>query len=184
MEIVLRSVEGQGSGTLSSSPFELLSQVLFRSASASGISGSRPVSDAHSTVAVMTSRVLRMSAEELAALIKSKPAAKQLVVIDVRDEDHEGGHIAGSVNVPSDSFYIRQRELIEEYGDYERVVFHCMQSQIRGPRCASIYASQLDEQKHKAYSGTYVLTGGFLGWVYKYKDDPELLENFNPSFWD
>lgn len=95
MEIVLRSVEGQGSGTLSSSPFELLSQVLFRSASASGISGSRPVSDAHSTVAVMTSRVLRMSAEELAALIKSKPAAKQLVVIDVRDEDHEGGHIAG-----------------------------------------------------------------------------------------
>lgn len=130
--------------------------------------------------------------------------------------------------MPSDSFYIRQRELIEEYGDYERVVFHCMQSQIRGPRCASIYASQLDEQKHKAYSGTYVLTGGFLGWVYKYKDgtfvlrvcplllfarsapqgavtfcaqqvnspllflprprrreiDPELLENFNPSFWD
>jgi len=71
-----------------------------------------------------------ITAEELLPLLLASP--RRLVVIDVRDEDFEGGHIQGAINVPSREFSFRLEELVRQYASAEAVVFHCMYSQQRG----------------------------------------------------
>ena len=61
-------------------------------------------------------------------------------MLDVRDEDFRGGHIAGCLNIWSDQFHkddsvdavIRKHSL----AGYRRIVVTCMMSQQRGPFCA------------------------------------------------
>ena len=63
-----------------------------------------------------------------------------MLVVDVRDYDYTGGHIKGAVNITADEF--SQDEDVDALvqkvraGGHERVVFHCMLSQQRGPFCA------------------------------------------------
>ncbi|KAF3052894.1 hypothetical protein E8E11_011323 [Didymella keratinophila] len=60
-------------------------------------------------------------------------------VVDVRDSDHIGGHIAGSTWVPSSQLDYKTPELVRELRDKEVVVFHCALSQQRGPSAALRY---------------------------------------------
>ncbi|KAL1653112.1 Cdc25 phosphatase Ibp1 [Didymella pomorum] len=60
-------------------------------------------------------------------------------VVDVRDSDHIGGHIAGSTWVPSSTLDYKTPELVRELKDKEVVVFHCALSQQRGPSAALRY---------------------------------------------
>ncbi len=63
------------------------------------------------------------------------------LVLDVRDEDFRGGHIAGCLNIWSEEFHedasvdalIQKHSLAREYSC---VVVTCFMSQQRGPFCA------------------------------------------------
>jgi hypothetical protein len=71
---------------------------------------------------------------EVRDLILGKEAAKDYVVIDVRDSDRVGGHIVGSVNAPSTTIVENTDivvELVRTHKDTETVVFHCALSQQR-----------------------------------------------------
>ncbi len=94
---------------------------------------------------------------------------KGFVVIDVRDEDYVGGHIINSVNMPSDTF--SSARLYEDILEYDRVYFHCMYSQVRGPKCASLYSKYLEE--NKVEQTVYVLEGGYVGFKNLY---PKLIK--------
>lgn len=75
----------------------------------------------------------------------------EFTIIDVRDEDFEGGHIYGAVNLPSETFYDRKilDKMVRDWGipspEKPRtiLVFHCMKSQQRGPTCARIFSEHL-----------------------------------------
>jgi rhodanese-related sulfurtransferase len=69
----------------------------------------------------------------------SKGLPANTAVVDVRDSDHIGGHIAGSTWVPSSQLDYKTPELVRELRDKEVVVFHCALSQQRGPSAALRY---------------------------------------------
>ena len=87
--------------------------------------------------------VQRMSREHLSSLLLS-PEASKIAVIDVRGDDHVGGHIHTSTHVPSTSLDYRIPQLVRTLADKEIVIFHCALSQERGPRAAREY---MDEKK-------------------------------------
>jgi rhodanese-related sulfurtransferase len=123
----------------------------------------------------------RISRENLASLIKDKHSS--MAVIDVRDNDYIGGHIAGGTNVPSDTHDYKMPELVRTLADKETVVFHCALSQQRGPKAALRYLRERErmggkkEAEAEVVEGkegkegvkakgqtVYVLDGGFVKW--------------------
>jgi rhodanese-related sulfurtransferase len=58
---------------------------------------------------------------------------KKFQIVDVRDDDYIGGHIPGSLNIPSRQFGGRVPSLVHELKDCDAVVFTCALSQQRGP---------------------------------------------------
>lgn len=135
----------------------------------------------------------RISREDLSrAILSSPPSSSSLAVVDVRDSDYIGGHIAGSTNVPSNTLDYRTPELVRTLKDKETVVFHCALSQQRGPSAALRYLrerkrllavgneeeegtgvgkeGQGGESKNGTAGGeqkVYVLEGGFNQWQEK-----------------
>jgi rhodanese-related sulfurtransferase len=100
--------------------------------------------------------------------------ASSIVIIDVRDEDHVGGHILGSKNVPSTTLDYRMTELVRTLQSKDKVVFHCALSQVRGPSAARHYVRERQRLLPKdpatgevKKQGIYVLDGGFVKWQEK-----------------
>ena len=95
----------------------------------------------------------RMSHEQLSSILLS-PDASQVAVIDVRGDDHVGGHIHTSTHVPSTSLDYRIPQLVRTLADKQMVVFHCALSQERGPRAARRYMDEkrMDQTKREEVS--------------------------------
>jgi len=91
-------------------------------------------------------------------------AGKDYTIVDVRRDDHAGGHVKGSVQHPAQSFYDDLPGFHEQYGSVKQVVFYCQSSQGRGPRCAAWYQDYLDK-KSNANTKSYVLEGGIKAWL-------------------
>jgi Rhodanese-like domain len=89
-----------------------------------------------------------------------KDIPQHVQVVDVRDDDYEGGHIKGSMNVPSHGFPDRVDKLVDELHDNEAVVFHCALSQLRGPSVLYPFEPQ---RLLSLSSGEWYLTCGCLG---------------------
>lgn len=70
--------------------------------------------------------------QELAGIMKSgKVARKDFLVVDVRDDDYEGGNIKGCLNYPSRQFLLEVHGLVKKTKDVPLVIFHCALSQVR-----------------------------------------------------
>ena len=137
--------------------------------------------------------IQRMDREQLSVLLLSADVSK-IAVIDVRGEDHVGGHIHTSMHVPSSSLDHKIPELVRKLSGKEKVIFHCALSQERGPKAARRY---MEEREKKLKSGelntsagapeitvrdgsiqknpadtkeqeVFVLDKGFVGWQEKY----------------
>lgn len=134
--------------------------------------------------------------------------SQKIAIIDVRDSDHIGGHIKGSQWIPSNELDMRMPELLRQNSDKDRVVFHCMLSQQRGPKAALSYAraKQNQEQKLKrekkredgaeediedmssgsgkiAGQEVCVLEGGFEVWKSLYGEDDSLTAGYVKDIW-
>ncbi|KAF7726496.1 hypothetical protein EC973_008731 [Apophysomyces ossiformis] len=133
----------------------------------------------------MSSVPVYADSEELVTLLrdKSKVIGKDYVVIDVRDKDFEGGNIPGAINVPAGTLLDNVDTLITEYSKVPVVYFHCALSQVRGPKSARIYKESLSLRGYQLDQEIKVLRGGFEGWQAKYKNEKDLIENYNPAFW-
>jgi rhodanese-related sulfurtransferase len=84
-------------------------------------------------------------------LIKPLSFERQLMIIDVRDEDFTGGNIIGARNIPAHEFEAAIPALIKEtcksdiVKPYD-VVFHCMLSRQRGPTCCDKFLAHLYDE--------------------------------------
>ncbi|KAK9478703.1 Cdc25 family phosphatase-like protein Ibp1 [Lipomyces japonicus] len=138
------------------------------------------------------------SAPAEATTIPVLPTPAKVAVVDVRDDDHVGGHVKSSLHVPSSSFADNLPELHEKLKHHNAVVFHCALSQQRGPNAASMYlrykelvepsdtgdnlkAETLDVQQQQQQ--VYVLGGGFTGWQQDYGKDDRLTEAYDEQLW-
>lgn len=126
-----------------------------------------------------------MTGDDLAQMMKSdKTPAKDFLVVDVRDDDYEGGNIKGAMNYPSREFLLNVDKLVAETKDVPVMVFHCTLSQVRGPKAARIYQETRENIIDAApEQAVYVLRNGFSDFQIKYKDDPLLVENWDRDVW-
>ncbi|KAL3428515.1 hypothetical protein PVAG01_02024 [Phlyctema vagabunda] len=67
-----------------------------------------------------------------------------VAIIDVRDDDHIGGHIRTSTHVPSSTLDYAMPGLVRKLREKQVVVFHCALSQQRGPAAALRYLRERD----------------------------------------
>jgi rhodanese-related sulfurtransferase len=120
-----------------------------------------------------------ISRQDLLKLISGgKPG---VLVVDVRDGDAIGGHIVGAVHFPDSTFTSRLRELshLLEERHIHLVVFHCMESVRRGPRCAKRLYTYLKESNSQQVP-IRVLQGGADRWIREY---PAHTEDLDHEYW-
>ncbi|KAF9046086.1 Rhodanese-like domain-containing protein [Panaeolus papilionaceus] len=133
----------------------------------------------------MTQTTRYMNRDELAELMKSdKVAKKDFVVVDVRDDDFVGGNVKGCVNQPASDFLMTVDGLVAKTKDVPVVIFHCALSQVRGPKAARVYAETRRNILDKDIDHeVVVLRDGFTEFQAKYRNDPDLVENWDKDFW-
>lgn len=144
---------------------------------------------------------------DLATTLIDPNTSSKLAIVDVRDDDHIGGHIKSSQWVPINQFDARMPEVLRVNAGKDRVVFHCMLSQQRGPKAALTYARARAERvkKDRREAGTdedgedgnvvdgegriggqevCVLEGGFDNWRRYYAEDQKLTEGYEKDLWE
>lgn len=88
----------------------------------------------------MTSSYSYISSEDLSTWLLRTPGTRpSFVVIDVRDDDHVGGHIRSSIHKPFQRLDYIMPEIVQTLVSVENVIFHCALSQQRGPTAARKY---------------------------------------------
>ncbi|PMD13692.1 hypothetical protein NA56DRAFT_585144 [Hyaloscypha hepaticicola] len=111
----------------------------------------------------------RLSSTELSQILLSNTSSNldastppsKIAIVDVRDDDHIGGHIRHSIHAPSHTLDHKIPELVRKLQDKETVVFHCALSQQRGPSAALRYIRERERllgpnAKTKMQSGSGV----------------------------
>jgi Cdc25 family phosphatase len=146
----------------------------------------------------------------VAQLLLEPTEKAKVAIIDVRDSDHIGGNINGSEWVPLHQLDVRMPELIRTHKDKEKVIFHCMLSQQRGPKAALAYARakhraqqkeareakeaaaeeeeeakrvDAEEKNQSPKQEVCVLDGGFGAWQATFGEDPRLTADYQPDIW-
>lgn len=164
-----------------------------------------------SSVPITVSSLTYLHPTSLAKVLLEPSERAKVAIIDVRDSDHIGGNINGSTWVPLNQLDARIPELVRTLKDKDKVVFHCMLSQQRGPTAALRYARAKQRADHKATRleqppshGTAerpeegaskeidkshtqevcVLEGGFDSWRSQYGEDSRLTVDYQPDLWD
>ena len=93
-------------------------------------------------------------------------------IVDVRDEDYVYGNINGCKNIPSSKFHNIEK-VHDQVKDVPVLYFHCMLSQVRGPKCANKYSNFLDSKGIRKQ--IYVLEGGYLQFANQFSNVPGLV---------
>ena len=114
-----------------------------------------------------------------------------LLIVDVRDDDAVGGNIKGSMHCPDSTFVPDGLQLVRDCltgghsAQETRVVFHCMESARRGPRCARRLYDSLNEEPLEGFSSSniFVLKGGADLWIRRFWGDKSLVEAYDDAFW-
>ena len=157
-----------------------------------------------------------MPRPELADILAGEEEARAIVVVDCREDDAKGGKVCGSLHCPANQF--GQQDCLRLLGALQRrqmaetpssdnpkgrgcVVFHCMESVLRGPRCALLFTHYLARHFHKRteQGGEHkeakdarlgvgdidvcVLRGGADQWVRNFWRNPSLVEDFDDNYW-
>jgi Cdc25 family phosphatase len=123
----------------------------------------------------------------LSAIIKSnKLPRKDYLIVDVRDSDFIGGHIINCLRSPSATFLDKLDNLVKDTKDVPQVIFHCALSQQRGPKAARQYNDRRNQLRgdNDTPHEVLILRGGFTVFQEKFKDDPQLVENWSKDIWD
>ncbi|KAG0633281.1 Rhodanese-like domain-containing protein [Tuber brumale] len=103
-----------------------------------------------------------------------KLPGKHFVLVDLRRNDHEGGTIKTSINLPAQSMHPSIPALYTLFSSagVSAIVFYCGSSQGRGSRAASWMQDYINEKGDNGMK-SFALEGGIKGWV---KEGGKLLE--------
>ncbi|KAJ3219573.1 hypothetical protein HK099_004650 [Clydaea vesicula] len=103
--------------------------------------------------------------ENLVSILRdtSKVSGKDYLIIDVRDEDFEGGIINNS-NIPCHEFLENIESHHKKLATVPILIFHCALSQVRGPKSATRYANLIRNVALNTNQKVYILRGGFDGF--------------------
>ncbi|KAF2277397.1 Rhodanese-like protein [Westerdykella ornata] len=114
----------------------------------------------------------------------SSLSSPDLLLVDVRRTDFEGGTIRGSLNLPAHSFYMNRGVLYDlcKRAGVKTVAFYCGSSNGRGPRCSGWFADYLAEQGDTEMQAL-TLEGGIKGWVKAGKEYTDHVDGYDAEYW-
>ncbi|KAJ4287333.1 hypothetical protein N0V90_012731 [Kalmusia sp. IMI 367209] len=114
----------------------------------------------------------------------SNLSSRDLLLVDVRRNDYEGGTVKGSLNLPAQSFYLNRAVLHDlcKRAGVKQVAFYCGSSSGRGPRCSGWFADYLAE-KGETEIQSLTLAEGIKGWVKAGAPFTEAMEHYEPEYW-
>ncbi|RUP46182.1 Rhodanese-like domain-containing protein [Jimgerdemannia flammicorona] len=126
-----------------------------------------------------------IESDEVAAMVldNTLKSGKDYLVVDVRDDDFEGGHIPEAIHIRSSILLDKLDDLVNEYANVPKIVFHCVMSQVRGPKSAQMYKETLSLNGIQTQQQVYVLRGGFRQWQARFKNDPDMIADYRPELW-
>jgi len=125
--------------------------------------------------------------DDLVDMMDNDPS--RTLVVDVRDDDNGGGQVKGALHVPDGSFQEELPTLLEplsSMADGSTIVFHCMESARRGPRCAKRMVVLLESRSTPDLPSNLkvrVLKGGADHWIRRFWRDPSKVQGFDPDYW-
>jgi hypothetical protein len=130
-----------------------------------------------------------------------------VLVVDTRDDDVAGGMVHGAIHAADGTFEAEGLAAVLEHADQLLkasrcaaaadtltpippkvcVVFHCMESARRGPRCARRLHVYLQASQSPALSSQslslHVLKGGADQWIRRFFRDPSRTQGFDDDYW-
>lgn len=108
-------------------------------------------------------------------LQKLKCNPDDLVVIDVRELDFDGGHIDNCLHIDYSTFDDHLDYLVQKFKQRDiDIVFHCMFSKVRGNECAMKFVAALKNQQN-VICKVFLLIGGFSQFVQEIKANPQYI---------
>ncbi|OLN87077.1 hypothetical protein CCHL11_06519 [Colletotrichum chlorophyti] len=127
-----------------------------------------------------------MTPSEVLSLLRSADGGepKTFALIDLRRNDHEGGTIRGSMNLPAQSLYpsIPTVYSILRAAGISTVIWFCGSSRGRGTRAAGWFKDYIEDQKDDKMCSV-VLLGGIKGWVAAGEEYISYIDEYNPGRW-
>jgi rhodanese-related sulfurtransferase len=117
---------------------------------------------------------------QVKALLLDPQRRDKILILDVRDDDFDGGHIRANnfLNLPS--YTLSTGDAIDEFiknklpSTVDTVVVHCYLSQQRGPTAARRIHERLLQLERAGNPEICVMAHGWRRWQREFGDDPEL----------
>jgi arsenical-resistance protein 2 len=125
-----------------------------------------------------------LSASQVLDLLKQQTSTAKFVLVDLRRNDHEGGTIQGSINLPAQSLYPSIPALYKLFqaAGIDTVIWYCGSSRGRGSRAAGWFSDHI-EDRQDAKMKSVILQGGIKGWVAAGEEYTALMDGYEPSKW-
>ncbi|KAI5787717.1 Rhodanese-like domain-containing protein [Peziza echinospora] len=117
---------------------------------------------------------------------------RDFILVDLRRNDHEGGTIKSSLNLPAQSFYqsIPTLYTLALSAGVKSVIFYCGSSTGRGSRAAAWFQDYIltqvqgiDESDGLPKVTSYALEGGVRGWARAGEKFVELMPGYDEKVW-
>ncbi|KIV84713.1 hypothetical protein PV11_00479 [Exophiala sideris] len=106
------------------------------------------------------------------------------LLIDLRRNDHEGGLIRGSINLPAQSLYYSMPTLLSlcQRASIKTVIWYCGSSKGRGTRAAEWFQDLLDDTKTEGIISA-ILLEGIGGWAGAGNEYTCLMDEYDSKHW-
>lgn len=113
--------------------------------------------------------------------LESPGERAKTLLIDVRDDDYNGGHPATAINYP-DSTFDAKTVASQIPPNITRIVLSCMESARRAPRCARQLHNEISNLNVNV--DIHILKGGADKWLRRFVvEAPHLVQGFDNDFW-
>ncbi|ERS95280.1 hypothetical protein HMPREF1624_08157 [Sporothrix schenckii ATCC 58251] len=112
-------------------------------------------------------------------------AGKNFVLVDLRRNDHQGGTIEGSINLPAQSLWPIIPTVYQMFkaAGVRKVIFYCGSSRGRGCRAGGWFADHIKAQNDKDMQ-SLVLQGGIKGWVKAGSQFTDKMLEYDAAAWE
>ncbi|OAL42669.1 hypothetical protein IQ07DRAFT_606499 [Pyrenochaeta sp. DS3sAY3a] len=122
--------------------------------------------------------------EVLTMLRQGQKPGKDFLLIDLRQTDHTGGTIRGSINLPAQSLYPTLPTLYTLFAsaDIKCIIWYCGSSQHRGLRAAAWMDDYIKEQGNENIKSV-MLIGGVKGWANAGAEYTTLMDEYEEGAW-
>ena len=123
--------------------------------------------------------------EDTVTVLQGSNDDQNFLIIDTRDDDNAGGSIRGALHIPDGSDWEKSIHVLLnaiKEKNAKLVIFHCMESIRRGPRCARRLYNYYMEEGEENMPSIKILQGGADQWVRKYFKT-SLVEGFDNDYW-